>query len=149
MKKIPVIAGILVVLDQIIKDLVVSKLAFTESVNIINNFFRITYMQNTGGAWSILAGNTIILAILSIIILIFIIYVISKDKKINNPKIISYGLLIGGIIGNLIDRLWLNYVIDYLDFNFGGYYFPVFNLADIAIVIGGIILILVLIKEGD
>ncbi len=142
-----IISLIVILLDQIIKYIVVSNMMFTETINVIKNFFRITYLQNTGGAWSILSGSTFFLVVLAAIMLIFIIYMIKKEKKITTIKIFTYGILIGGIVGNMIDRIRFDYVIDYLDFNFLSYNFPVFNLADIAIVVGSIILIITLIKE--
>lgn len=147
MKKILSISFICILIDQIIKFIITINLNFTESINIIKNFFRITYLQNNGAAFSILSGNRIFLILITLFSLILIYFILIKNKKINNIESICYGSLIGGIIGNLIDRIRLGYVIDYLDFNFGNYQYPVFNFADILIVVSAITLLIISLKE--
>lgn len=149
LKKILSISFLCILLDQIVKFVIDNVLNFTDSINIISNFFRITYLKNTGAAWSILSGNRILLILVTVIALGLIYIFLIKNKKINKFETINYGLLIGGIIGNLIDRIRLGYVIDYLDFNFGSYNYPVFNIADICIVVSAILLVLNIKKEGD
>lgn len=140
MKKILPISLLLVVIDQIVKILVISKLALQQSITIINNFFNITYVRNTGAAWSILSGNVLLLIMISVLALVVIYYYLIKDKELNKIDIVSYSMLIGGIIGNLIDRIVHGYVIDYLDFKIFNYNFPIFNIADTLIVISIIII---------
>ena len=147
MKKLTIISIVTILLDQIIKYLIITNLKFTESINIIRNFFRITYLQNEGAAWSILSGNRIPLIIITLLALMFIFVLIKKKEKILKIEYVFYGTLIGGIIGNLIDRIRYGFVIDYLDFNFGEYNYPVFNFADMCIVISTIVLIIISIKE--
>lgn len=140
MKKILPISLLFVVIDQIVKILVISKLALQQSITIINNFFNITYVRNTGAAWSILSGNVLLLIMISVLALVAIYYYLIKDKELNKIDIVSYSMLIGGIIGNLIDRIVHGYVIDYLDFKIFNYNFPIFNVADTLIVISIIII---------
>lgn len=119
-----------------------------ESVSVISNFFSITLIGNTGAAFSIFSSGTFFLIIFSIIVLNVIYFWLIKGKNLNLFEEITYGLLIGGIFGNLIDRIWHRQVIDYLDFNFFGYSFPVFNLADMLIVISLFMVVIYTIK-GD
>lgn len=140
MKKILPISLLLIVIDQVVKILVISKLALQQSITIINNFFNITYVRNTGAAWSILSGNVLLLIMISVLALVTIYYYLIKDKDLNKIDIVSYSMLIGGIIGNLIDRIVHGYVIDYLDFKIFNYNFPIFNIADTLIVISIIII---------
>ena len=105
-------------------------------------------MQNTGAAFSILSSNTLLLILISVLALNLIYFFLIRGKQLNNFEEIIYGILIGGIIGNLIDRVVHGSVIDYLDFNLFGYNFPVFNFADICIVIS-IILIIISICKGE
>lgn len=142
------ISIIAVILDQIVKLFISKKMLVGESITIINNFFNITYAKNIGAAWSILGGARLLLILISIFCLIFIYLFLIKNKKLKKLEKISYGLLIGGILGNLIDRIIYGYVIDYLDFNIFGYNYPIFNIADICIVISIIILLIITIK-GD
>lgn len=140
MKKILPISLLLIVIDQIVKILVINKMALQQSITIINNFFNITYVRNTGAAWSILSGNVLLLIMISVLALVTIYYYLIKDKDLNKIDIVSYSMLIGGIIGNLIDRIVHGYVIDYLDFTIFNYNFPIFNIADTLIVISIIII---------
>ena len=117
-----------------------------ESINIISNFWNITLVSNTGAAFSILSSSTPFLIIVSLITIILIYFFFIKGQNLKTYQTILYGLLLGGIIGNLIDRIIYGAVIDYLDFNIFGYNFPVFNLADTFIVIGVILIIIDIIR---
>ena len=148
MKKFIIIGIICLVIDQLLKLLVLNNLILNISNEIIPSFFSLTYVQNEGAAFSILSGNRIFLILITLFALIFIyLFLIKKDlyKGINST---IYGVLYGGIVGNLIDRLLRGYVIDYLDFNIFGYNFPIFNFADICIVISIILVIILSIFRG-
>lgn len=146
-KKLTIYSIILIVIDQVIKIVVNSNLKLYESITIIKNFFNITYVQNKGAAWSILSGNRFLLIGIAIIVLFLIFMFFIKDKKLSKLEIIFYCLLIGGIVGNFIDRAIYGYVVDYLDFNIFGYNFPIFNFADICIVVSVILILIKSIKE--
>ena len=118
-----------------------------DTIHIIRNFFRITYVQNTGAAWSIFSGNTVFLILISIIVLGIFIYFLLKKDIIEKSEIVIYGLLVGGIVGNLIDRIRYGYVVDFFDFNFGSFNYPIFNVADVMIVLTGLFLIIKILKE--
>lgn len=128
--------------DQIIKIIVIGTMSVNSSISVIDNFFSITYVENDGAAWSIFSGNRIFLIIISIIALILIYLYFFKNQNLKNFELINYSILIGGIFGNLLDRIKFGKVIDYLDFNIFGYNFPVFNLADICIVVAVILLLI-------
>lgn len=113
---------------------------------VIKNFFYIDYVTNNGAAFSMFSNNTIILIITAIVSLLLINKFLLK-KDLNVLQIMSYSLMIGGILGNLFDRCFNGYVIDFLSFKFGSYYFPIFNFADVFIVVGGIILIINILME--
>lgn len=115
---------------------------------VIDNFFYITYVKNEGAAWSILSGNRFFLIAISIVALIFISNCVFREQNITKLEGFSYGILLGGIVGNLFDRIVYGYVIDFLDFNIFGYNYPVFNIADCFIVIGVLIMI-ILSFRGD
>ncbi len=136
----------IVIVDQLLKFLVINTLKLTESIAVINNFFYITYIQNEGAAWGIFYGHRWFLIIISLIALYAIIKYFLLDIIITKAELIGYSLLLGGITGNLIDRISHGYVIDYADFYILGYNYPVFNLADASIVVGSIIVISTLIK---
>lgn len=144
MKKFISVTAISLILDQIIKILIDSYMSLSDSFTVIPSFFRITYLQNTGAAWSVFSNKTVYLIIITFIFLFVFYFLILRKTNFNIDKNIGiiYGIILGGILGNLIDRIRLGFVIDYLDFSFLGYNFPVFNLADCFIVIGCILLII-------
>ncbi len=140
---------IIFLIIDIISKLIVSRVCtLNNSVSVINNFFSITYTHNYGGAWSLFSGSTILITVISIIVIIGIIIYLSKKKINNKIESLGYSFLLGGAIGNLIDRIIYGYVIDFLDFNIFGYNFPIFNIADMGIVIG-IFLIIVIEIRGN
>lgn len=140
--KIILIAVISVILDQIIKYLIISKYTLYKKNPVIDGFFNITYVQNRGAAWGILNNNIILLVVITVLALGLICSFIFKESNIKKLDIVLYGMLLGGIIGNFIDRVFRGYVIDFLDFIIFGYDFPVFNIADMLIVISvGIMII--------
>ena len=127
---------------DIVSKLIVSNLLeVTESIRVIDNFFYLTYVRNTGAAWSIFSDNTWLVLIVSGLIILGIILYIYKDRPQDKFEKVSYGLVLGGAIGNFIDRIVYGYVIDFFDFYIFGYDYPIFNMADIFIVLGVIMLI--------
>ena len=111
-----------------------------KSITVIPNFFSLVFVTNTGAAWSIMQGNTLFLVILGIIAIFSLIFVMPTIKE-SIWKSISFTMLYAGIIGNLLDRAIFHYVKDFLKFTIFGYEYPVFNFADIFIVVGAILLI--------
>ncbi|MTI60999.1 MAG: signal peptidase II [Firmicutes bacterium] len=123
--------------DQLIKVIISKNLYITQSIPVINNFFRLTYIHNRGAGFGILAGYKNLFILLSIIIIVLLLIYRNNCIK-NNFSDLAIGLIIGGALGNLVDRIRLGYVIDYLDFRI----WPVFNLADTAIVTGTFLFII-------
>lgn len=136
------ISFIVLLLDQIIKLVVMNNMELHQEIKIIPNFFSLYYVENPGAAFSILGKQTLLLIIVSVVCLILIKEYIKKEKELSNLSIISLGMIIGGTIGNLFDRILYKAVIDYLAFDIFKYSFPVFNLADIAITVGAGLLLL-------
>lgn len=99
------------------------------------------YVQNTGAAWGMFSSGTIILALLSVIFLAFFVKYIIDRKDMDNFEVVISSMLIGGIVGNLIDRLVRGYVVDFFSFKIFSYNFPIFNVADCFIVISIILLL--------
>jgi len=147
MKKIFIISVIILLLDIVSKRLVVNFIDLNSSINIINNFFSLTYVKNTGVAFSLLEGYVWLVVIATVVILYMIVKYI-KNNVNNKYELIGYGFIIGGAVGNLCDRIIFGYVIDFLDFNILGYDFPIFNLADTFIVIG-VILLMIFGRNGE
>ena len=129
---------------DICSKLIVSKyLNINESIQIIKKVLNITHVRNTGVAWSLLNDQTPLVLIISIIVIISIIIYIRKNYPKSLGEKISYSMILGGAIGNFINRMIYGYVTDFIDISLFGYNYPVFNLADTFIVIGVILLIII------
>jgi len=139
-KKIGIISLIVIIIDRILKVLVTNNFVLNVRNKIIDGFFYITNCHNEGAAFSLFSGNVLFLIFITLIVL-FLIYRTINKENVNKIGILAYGLLLGGILGNLYDRIFYGYVIDYLDFVIFKFNFAIFNLADAAIVIGAILLI--------
>src|SRR5699024_1776530 len=137
-----VLALIVIITDQISKWFIVKEMEQSESIVVIKNFFSITSHRNKGAAWGILENQMIFFYIITLVVVIGIIYYMQKYAKENALLAMSLGLLLGGALGNFIDRLFRNEVVDFLDFKIINYNYPIFNIADSALFIGVVILII-------
>lgn len=132
-----ILSGILLIIfDQIIKYLVINNLSLGSSLSIIDNFFYVTYIRNTGIAFGLFQNKNIFMIIIISIIIILLLIFYKKEKNKHLTLNISIVLIISGAIGNLIDRIIRGYIVDYINFTF----WPAFNLADSFVVIGSILL---------
>lgn len=146
-QKIYSIASIVIMVDLILKFIVSAKLVENDIIKVIPNFFSIYYLKNTGAAFSILQNSTVFLVILSALILLVLNNYIDKEKDLNRRSEISLGMVIGGIFGNMIDRIINHSVTDFISFRIFNYNFPVFNIADIGITVGVFLLLISVLKD--
>lgn len=143
-----IIAVLVIVLDQITKAIVVDKIPLGESVEVIDGVFRFTHIQNRGAAFGMLKDQRWIFLILSTLAIIAIIVFVIKKKPRNKLLLTALSLIVGGGIGNMIDRTYLGYVVDFLDFcAFPSLWKWIFNVADSAACIGAALLFLYLICD--
>lgn len=134
-----VLSALIVIADQVVKYLVVSHIAIGETEFSILNLFSVTYVKNEGAAFSMLSGKVPVLSIVSVLFCIgVIVYWIWKKPK-NKMLCTSIALMFSGALGNAIDRICRGFVVDFINAKFIS--FPVFNIADTAIVIGAILLV--------
>lgn len=139
-------ALIIIFIDQLSKFWVNNTFLLGQNNIIIHNTLSITKLYNTGAAFSLLQDHTNILTLFSFIFSSILIFYFIKNKNINNTLFIyAWGFILGGSIGNLIDRLFLGYVIDFINVQFIN--FPVFNIADASINIGAFLLLIYVIKK--
>ena len=147
-KKVYIITLLSFIIDQVSKALVSTCFSLNESVRLINNFLYLNYINNTGASFSILTNKKYLLIVLSLIAIVIIIRYINTFKNTIFNRI-GLGLLLGGILGNLSDRILFGYVKDFISLYIFGYSFPIFNIADICIVVGVIILIISILRGED
>ncbi len=134
--RVPLLAAAIVAADQLTKVAAVAYLKPVGSIGVIPGLFSLSYVENRGAAWGMLAGQQIFLVAFSLITLGFLVW---KRRQLFGPlwgNAVTMSLLFGGVVGNLIDRVRLSYVIDFLDFFWGGTHFPAFNVADASICCG-------------
>ena len=139
---VPLIVFTILSLDQLTKFLVSNSLGLNQSLSVISGIFSITLVHNRGAAFGIFK-NQLYLFIFTSIIAVTLIYSVLKKNRHNNFYVFSLSLILGGALGNLIDRLFLGYVVDFLDFHI----WPVFNIADSAITSGALLLGWSILKE--
>jgi signal peptidase II len=138
-----IIISAVVIIDQVTKFLVQANLPLNKSIVVLDGFFNITYIRNTGGAFGILSGmSSPFFLISSSIALLIVVFYLVKAPKDNIWLIVSLSLISGGAIGNMIDRIRFGEVIDFIDTFYKNYHWPVFNIADSSITIGVFILFL-------
>lgn len=135
------LASLVFVLDQASKAWIISRLPLgtygePDAIPVIRGFFHIVHVGNTGAAWSLFAGQSFVLALLALVTLGAIVRW-RRELELHVGLVqTAFGLLCGGIVGNLLDRLLHGHVVDFLDFHFGSYIYPTFNIADAGICIG-------------
>ena len=121
------------VLDQVTKEWIRGSMGLHESFCVWSGFFDVTYVKNTGAAWGMFSNHNALLALLAVVMLGLLVGFRRRLLPTGRGGDVILGLLCGGIVGNLLDRLRLDYVTDFLDFYVGGWHWPAFNIADAAI----------------
>lgn len=134
---LPLIVAIAIVLaDQLTKEWTRAAFALEEMRAVIPGFFNLTYVRNTGAAWGMFGSQSTGLTVLSIVMLVLLIVFRRKFLDDTRAHRLALGLLTGGIVGNLLDRIRFGFVTDFLDFHIGTHHWPAFNIADSAICCG-------------
>jgi len=149
------LAAIVIAADRLSKAWIVSRLPYGTygenqgAIVVIRGFLNLVHVGNTGAAWSVLTGQSLVLALLAAATLAAI-FIWRRALDLDRPQVqFDFGLLCGGIIGNLIDRILHGHVIDFIDLHFGSYIYPTFNLADSGICIGVVLYVLRSLRKGE
>ncbi len=150
---IAIVLGV-ILLDQFSKLYIDSVLHLHDSISIIKDFIHITYVRNTGAAFGLFASQATGLKILffittSIVAILIILFLLRNLRENQTFLISSLSLIIGGAVGNLVDRVRLGEVIDFIDLHWHSYHWPAFNVADSAITVGGVFLIIDIVFRKD
>ena len=143
----------IILADQLSKYFIRSSYNLFEQSDVIKGFFRIVYVRNDGAVWGFLSGNrnpliTKTITILAIVALCVVIYLFFKMKSINKLEILALSFIAGGAIGNIIDRISLGYVVDFIELYVKQFRWPTFNIADSFISIGMIMLVFTILKSN-
>lgn len=146
MRKKICIFSILIFLIDLVSKFIIIHYEYELPIVVIDNFFSITKVTNYGAAFSMLSGFTLFLIFIGLFVLFYIYEYLLKDVT-NKVELVGYILVIGGVLGNLFDRIFYGKVIDFLSFKFGDYHFPIFNFADIFICVGIVLVIIGYLKN--
>ncbi len=149
---IGLIAVLTIIADQVSKQVILHTMTLGESIPVIAGFLDITSHRNAGAAWGIFQGKMLFFYVVTLFVIGVVIYWLSKlDLKQEKLLAIALALILGGAIGNFIDRIFYQHVIDFIDVMIFGYDFPIFNIADSALTIGVVLMgfdtILTMIQE--
>ena len=142
-----VIAIAVIALDQWTKWLIIENMVLGESIPVIDSFLYITSHRNTGAAWGILEGQMWFFYIITILVVLALLYYLKKSASEGALFKVSLALMLGGAIGNFIDRVFRQEVVDFIHTYPFGYNFPIFNIADSSLVIGVALLMIYMVKE--
>lgn len=140
-----IVVGV-VALDQLVKRIIVANLSLAQSIPVIQDIFHITYIRNTGAAFSLMDGMQWFLVLFPVLLVVAAITFLIIKRKNGHPLLLSsVAMIAGGGVGNLIDRIAYGYVVDFFDFRI----FPIFNVADIFVCVGcGLMILYVLFFDG-
>lgn len=152
--RIVVLVAVIVAFDQLTKFIVDRSMPLHHSIPIIEGFFSLTYVRNTGAAFGIFAGSAELfrrpfLILVSVVAIGFIVVMLKRLRDSEKWLVTALAFILGGAIGNLIDRVLYGEVIDFLDCFWGSYHWPAFNVADSFITVGVTITLFILIKAKD
>jgi len=142
------IALFVITIDQVSKWLIVKNMELGTSIPIIDNVLYITSHRNRGAAWGILENKMWFFYIITVVFVGFIVFYMKKYAKTDRLLGISLGLILGGAIGNFIDRVFRQEVVDFIHVYIFSYNYPVFNIADSALCIGVVLIIIQTLLEG-
>jgi signal peptidase II len=135
--------GLIIALDQFTKYLAKIKLYPDKEIDLVSGYFSLTYLENRGAAFGMFRNKKVLLVGITSLVVLFLICYLIKNKNMNKYLKLSFILIIAGAIGNLIDRVYLSYVVDFFHFHIKDIFdWPVFNVADISVVCGTILLAL-------
>jgi signal peptidase II len=141
LKPFVIVAGLVILLDQLTKSLVLARMPLYHSVEVIQGFFNLTHIRNPGGAFGFMAAGSqtirnLLFVGVSTVAMGLIVYFYRSTPKTHPALASALAMIFGGALGNLIDRLRFGEVVDFLDVYVGAYHWPAFNVADSAITVG-------------
>ncbi|AKC65908.1 signal peptidase II [Bacillus altitudinis MN12] len=143
-----IIAFVIICLDQLTKWLIVKHMMLGDSIPVIDGFFYITSHRNSGAAWGILQGQMWFFYVITLVVIAGIVYYLQKHGQKDKLLGVALALMLGGAIGNFIDRIFRQEVVDFAHFVFGDYHYPIFNIADSSLCVGVILLFIQMLLDG-
>ena len=141
-------AGLVLALDQVTKAAVSARLVLSEPVSVLGEFVRLTLVHNRGAAFGLFPGSPLPFIVVSVLAIAVVLYLFARDAYRSLASRLLLGCILGGALGNLIDRVRWGYVVDFIEVGAGRYHWPVFNVADSAVTLGVLLLAWNLARSG-
>lgn len=141
-------AAFVLAFDQVTKEAASSRLLLSEPVPVLGDFVRLTLVHNTGAAFGLFPGSRLPFIVVSLLAIAVVLYLVTREAYRGLPQRVLLGCILGGAIGNLVDRVRLGWVVDFIDVGLGSARWPVFNVADSAVTVGVILLAWYLSRAG-
>lgn len=138
-------AALVVILDQITKQII---WRHGQNYDLIDGYLHITLVKNTGAAFGLFQGGRVFFIVASIIAAVFIVYAATRLPREQWHKRLYLGIILGGAMGNLVDRALSGEVIDFIRIGIAGHYWPVFNVADMGVSVGAVLLLIGIVRDG-
>lgn len=129
-------AGLVLLLDQISKALIRAHMDAHAMIPVLGDLLRFRYVQNAGAAFGLFQGSRIFFIIISLVSIAVVLYLIISGRYLFRGSRIAFGMILGGALGNLIDRIWMCEVVDFIDMGIGVHRWPTYNVADIGLTLG-------------
>jgi signal peptidase II len=142
-----IIALVVIGIDQLTKWIIVKNMELYEQITVIKDFFYITSSRNKGAAWGILQDQMFFFYLITAVVVIGVIFYMQKFGKDSKLLALSLSLILGGAIGNFIDRIYRQEVVDFLDFIIFKYDYPIFNIADSSLCVGVILVLIATFRD--
>lgn len=139
------------ILDQVSKLIIARHVPLHSSIDVIEGFFSITHIRNTGAAFGLMAGHSLSFYLFSLVAFVAVVFVLWYFRNLSDRDVtsaVALSLVLAGALGNLIDRLRLGEVIDFLDVYYGQWHWPAFNVADASVSVGIGFLAVIIIFRG-
>ena len=144
-----VAAAVIIVLDVLTKWLVSHFMVLHQSIPVLGDFGRLTYIRNPGAAFGLFSGSRVSFILISVVAIAIILSLLAREHYRGRLSMVALGMILGGAVGNLVDRIRLGEVVDFIDLGFGATRWPVFNVADMGVTIGVCILAVALYRRGE
>jgi signal peptidase II len=144
-----VAAALIIVFDVLTKWVVSHSMHLHQSIPVLGDFGRLTYIRNPGAAFGLFSGSRITFILISVVAIAIILSLLSREHYRGRLSMLALGMILGGAVGNLVDRIRLGEVVDFIDLGFGATRWPVFNVADMGVTIGVCILAVSLYRRGE
>ncbi len=151
--RVALIAVAVLVIDQITKLMVITWIPFQARIPLVDDVLALTHVRNTGAAFGLFSDAPVAPVRIGLIIIsvlaVGLIWAYAREGWHEPRIVVAFGFILGGALGNLIDRVRLSYVVDFVDVHWGRYHWPSFNVADMAITVGAISLFVAMARQGD